>query len=82
MFLGTHLENMLDAKAKDRHSRGERSNMNKLTDAAVREIKAEYRRWREGSIRRSNAKELAARYGVGTGAITCVASGRYWKHIQ
>ena len=81
LFLATHDENMKDCQKKGRNVRGERSHYAKLTPEQVRQIRLEYRFWREGKIRRSNAKELAARYGVRPGAITNITSGRLWKHV-
>lgn len=79
LFLGTHAENMADAKAKGRNARGERSKHAKLTEQAVREIRRDYRRT---GYRESNAKELAARYGVRTNTITQAATGQRWSHVK
>lgn len=82
LFLGTDADNTADKRAKDRHARGERSNRNKLTDDIVRQIKAEYWFQQTGRIKRSNAAELAARYGVGTGTIVAAVNGRAWTHVK
>jgi len=64
---GTHEENMLEAKAKRRHSWGERAR-HKLTAAQVAEIRRKYQRRMIGKRTTwSNVKELAAEYGVNAG---------------
>lgn len=78
LFLGTRADNAADAVAKDRHSRGERNRQNKLTDAAVLDILARFKRT---SYKVSNARELAEEYGVNTGQIYGIARGKYWKHL-
>jgi len=70
----THHENMLDAMAKDRHARGERNRMNKLTDEQAREILS-----LKGT---TSAPKLCGRYGVGPAAINAIWRGDYWKHIR
>lgn len=79
MKLGTHIENMLDCKAKGRTTMGERNKRGKLTEAQARAVLAEYK---IVNGRQSNAKELAARYGVNAGAITGITSGRTWAHLR
>lgn len=76
---GTHHENMLEAKAKGRHVHGARNRHAKLSDEQVVEIRAEYYGRRGGS---SNAKELAAKYGVGKATIVNAALRRTWSHIK
>lgn len=78
LFLGTKKDNAADAVAKDRHARGERNAQNKLTADDVLEIRRTYRRESHG---RSNAKELAAKYGVTHGTINCAVAGKTWKHL-
>lgn len=83
LFLGTDADNTADKIRKGRSGcDGERNVHAKLTEDAARVVKAEYRFWREGSIKRSNAKELASRYGVCTGVITAIIARRTWKHIN
>lgn len=75
LFLGTHLDNVRDRQAKGRTRipalRGEQAPWSKLTEQAVREIRATD----------DSAKALAARYNVSEGAIYGVLSGRRWKHV-
>lgn len=75
----TTLENMRDAKAKGRHVFGERSWNAKLTEDAVREIRRDFK---AENKRKTNAPELAARYGVGIGAIHAIVRGEYWKQVR
>lgn len=78
LFLGTQRDNMDDMKAKRRHKFGEKNEHAILTDADVREIRRTY--WFKGH--RSNAVELAAKYGVGKGALVAAAVGRTWRHVK
>lgn len=81
LFLGTKKDNMADAKAKGRHSHGERTKLNKLTGAQVIEIRTLYTGRRMGRGRPSNSKALANKYGVDVGTIVNVALRRTWKHL-
>jgi hypothetical protein len=76
MFLGTHAENMADAKAKGRSARGERVSGAKLTEDDVREIR---RRYREGGITQS---ELGREYGLTQGGIGHIVLGTRWAHVR
>ena len=78
LFLGTQADNIRDMHRKARAPVGERSNKNKLTEAMVREIRTLYVRPKRN---RSNAVELAKKYGVKPGAIAAVIAGRLWKHV-
>ncbi len=82
--LGTHQENMLDCKHKKRTTIGERSGTAKLTREQAETILREYRI--EGAKgtggRRSNAKELAARFGVGPATVVATVSGRSWPNLE
>jgi len=78
---GTQAENMADAIDRGRfktnpaiHLRGERRVGSKLTDAAVREIRA------QRGI--STALDLAKRYSVSASLICHVWNGRAWGHVQ
>jgi len=82
LYLGDRADNARDSVSKDRHARGERNRRNKLTEAQVIEIKQKFRKEGTHQGARSNAKELAAEYGVGDGAITAIVYGRYWKHVK
>lgn len=81
--LGSHGENMADMRAKGRMAVGERYPNAKLTESMVREIRAEYTYSKAGRrTTKSNANELAARYGVGRSTIVGVAMGRIWGHVK
>jgi hypothetical protein len=72
LFAGTQKDNCDDAKAKDRHSRGERNGIAKLTDEAVRYIRASNKtQW-----------ELADEFDVWQGTISCIKRRTRWTHVQ
>jgi hypothetical protein len=73
LILGTDAENHADSVAKGRHTYGERTKANKLSEEQVREIIA-----LKGT---TSGTSLAKRYGVGPGAINAIWRGDYWKHI-
>jgi len=72
--LGTHAENIAEGVALGRHAYGERNRRNKITEQQAIEILA-----LKG---RAKPKELAPKYGVGTGEITAIWRGDLWKHIR
>lgn len=78
LWLGTHRENMLDAKRKGRNSRGERTKRNKLTEAQAKEIIANPPKTGHGG----NTAAVATKYGVGISAIHALLAGRSWKHLH
>ncbi len=70
----THQENLAEMVAAGRSTRGERNPSAKLTDQAVRSIRA----------RRSageRASDLAAEFGVQPRAITDICRGKTWQHV-
>lgn len=73
LFLGTQKDNRVDAANKKRTAWGERSPHAKLSEAQVQEI-----RTLKESVKRA---ELAKRFGVSTGAIDGILSGRNWRHL-
>lgn len=78
---GTHQDNMADKTAKGRAI----ATRAKLTPAQVVEIRGKYQATLSASGKRtlaSNAKELAALYGVSDGAILCAVSGRTWRNLN
>lgn len=94
LFLGTALDNIHDAVSKGRTARGERHRSHihpesvprgsrqwnsKLTEDAVREIRAEYEA-REN--RYGLWAELGRRYGVTYTTIRRAATGAGWNHVQ
>lgn len=76
---GTHHENMLDCKAKDRHAKGRLTKKSTLADDIVRAIRSEYRLYHR---KRGNGRELAKKYGVSPQVVYLIASGRTWRHIK
>jgi len=79
LFLGNHAENMADMRAKKRMAWGE-IGRHKLTKQQAESILREYRY--EPARQWSNAKELAAKYGVKNNAITAVIAGRSWPLLD
>jgi hypothetical protein len=77
--LGTHQENMADAFAKKRHAWGERNTHAVLTEEQVRQIRREFKFI---SPKRTNARELAKKYGFRRGTIYLAATGRTWIHLK
>lgn len=72
LFAGSKRDNQLDKVAKDRHVKGERDANAKLTDAAVRAIRAST----------EDKHTLAARFGVHHRAIWMVRTYRSWRHVR
>lgn len=72
LFLGTNQENTADRHKKNRSAKGERVGTAILSEQQVEEI--------------INSTEtgvaLARRFGVSTSAISCIRTGKYWKHIR
>jgi hypothetical protein len=77
LFLGTHLENMIDRDLKNRgkNLKGEEQPNSILTDEAVKEI---IRLYNTGLFLQ---REIAEKYGVSTRTISSVTNGERWKHI-
>lgn len=80
LFLGTQADNMADMEAKGRTRNGapyygEAHSQAKLTEAAVRDIRAKY------ATGRYSQRELAAEYEVTHTVIGDIVLRRSWKHI-
>lgn len=73
LAIGTQKDNMADRRAKLRYS-GEKNHTSKLTDAAVRDIRA---RVAAGESCASVARE----YGVTSQAAGCARRGKTWSHV-
>lgn len=69
---GTNEENRAESVQRDRHSRGERAPNAKLTEAAVREIRAS----------RETLTVLADRFGVGVPTVQKARLGHTWRHVM
>lgn len=74
LFLGTVVDNNADRAAKGRQAAGVSSGRAKLTDDAVREIRAAYRP--------GLGAALGRRYGVSKTVIMSVADGLTWRHVE
>ena len=74
LFLGTDADNHRDRHAKGRDARGEGHRRSKLSEQAVREIRASYSPER--------TKELVSKYGVHQTTICAVAKRRAWAWLD
>lgn len=79
LFLGTHLDNMLDCKNKDRFykPKGIKNSQVILSEYEVIEIKKSLINYYWGKI-----KDLAHYYKVDEQTISDIKSGKRWSHIQ
>lgn len=79
LFLGDDQANSDDKLKKERGSwaRGEAQHLAKLTEDAVRVIRAE-----RAQTPPTELKALAARFGVSLVAVSMVALGKTWKHVR
>jgi len=75
LFLGTHSDNAQDMKSKDRHLRGARNKMAKLTDEKVRHL----RKLHEMGV---SQNELGRVYGVSQGVVYKIVHGQTWTHAE
>ncbi len=76
LFLGSHIDNMVDRNAKGHYPRGVRHPNAKLTDDAIREIR---RLYAAGGFRQ---QDLADRYGVNQTLIGFIVRRIYWRHVE
>jgi hypothetical protein len=74
LFIGPRQVNIDDSVSKDRHTRGMRHAMAKLTDVDVLTI-------RERFSKGESAETLAWTYGLHPSTISRAASGERWKHL-
>lgn len=77
LFLGTHLDNMMDKVQKGRQSKGLFNGRSKLSVANVQFIRREYR-YRSKT---NGITGLAKRFGVTPHAIFCVVKYTTWKNV-
>lgn len=68
---GTAKDNYADAKARDRHTRGERNAASKLTADQVLAIRADHR----------TQVVIAAEYGILQTTVSEIKLGHRWKHL-
>ena len=78
LFLGTNQDNVDDKLSKDRHPRGEKSKVSKLTEDEVVEIKKALKCFRY--VGQNN--DLAEMYGVNHRTISCIKTGKIWSHVK
>ena len=76
LFVGTHKDNMQDAKNKNRWPKGEEIPSSKLTEREVREIRLKY------IPRLYGCPRLAKEYGVSLATIKAVIKQETWKHVR
>lgn len=74
LFAGTVADNNLDCIRKDRHARGSRNAIAKLSEAKVREM----RRLAQNG---ASSAALAKKYGVSQGTAHFAITGKTWKHV-
>jgi HNH endonuclease len=75
LFAGTNALNNQDMIRKDRHGRGERARLARLTDGLVREIIA---------LKNTNVTEasVGAKYGITQSHVGTLWRGETWQHLQ
>ena len=71
LFIGTHLENEADKKAKGRQAKGEGHGMAKLTESQVYAIRSDPRPQRV----------CASEYGVTQGMVHLIRARKSWRHL-
>lgn len=76
LFLGTHRENMLDAKVKGRMARGERARSTKITETTAKNIKIDIT---DGSL---TQVEIAEKHSVNPSIVRMIKSGRAWAWLD
>jgi hypothetical protein len=81
LFLGTKQDNTKDMDEKGRRNtsgapKGEEHPNAKLTEDAVRAIRAEY------ATGETTQLKLAKKYGMGKSMIGYITAGTFWKHIK
>lgn len=77
LFSGTHKDNMQDMFKKGRHNnrKGENSNVSKLTERQVLEIRAKYK------PKIYEMKKLAKEYNISFQNVSAIVNRKLWKHI-
>jgi hypothetical protein len=74
LFVGTHADNTADMMTKNRQAKGVRQGSAKLTDDAVREIRACW-------LTMASQPELAREFGVTQAVIWAIVNRRTWRHV-
>lgn len=78
LFLGTPRDNHHDAMRKGRHTKGEKVNTAKLSEAQVLEIR---RRWDDSPRKYGLLSRLGREFGVCHMNIKMLVSRQTWKHL-
>lgn len=73
LFIGDARANALDAKKKDRHSRGERNGCSHLTDDNIRTIRS-----LAGKVKQTT---LARRFKIRQSSIWMIQNRKQWTHV-
>ena len=74
LFLGTSEDNHQDMKSKDRHTKGERNNQHKLTEADVEKAF-------DLDDAGMSSYKIAAELGIGQMTAWRIINGHRWEHI-
>lgn len=77
LSLGSHQENMLDMRNKNRQAKGQKISKAKLTEQQVLEIKTTYVRY----SRTRSCKVFANKFGVSVRAINAIIEGKNWSWL-
>lgn len=75
LFIGSQKDNVKDMVKKRRHSHGDRHSISRLTEDAVRDIRA-------NCLKRGEVKHFAEKYGVTQSAVYAVRCRQNWAHIS
>lgn len=76
LFLGTHKDNMVDMRNKDRSCRGERQGSHKFTDSKVRLIRKLH------ATGHHSYRELGRMFDVYDMTIRSIVLRKTWKHVE
>lgn len=76
LFIGTHADNMQDAKEKGRTTQGQRNAASKLTDERVLLIRRRF------AVEDITISALAREYGVGPKHMSNLLKRKIWTHLS
>jgi HNH endonuclease len=75
LFIGTHADNMRDAKNKGRMAKGERQGSAKLTESSVRQIR------HERETHATTYREIATKFGITRHQASLIVRRKHWRHV-
>jgi hypothetical protein len=75
LFLGTVADNQRDMATKGRAAQGVRNGSARLTEDDVRTIRARY------TGKRGDMTRIGREYGMGSGSVSRILSGKRWGHL-